>query len=84
MAGFENSIVAHRSTFQSRYACRAGKERLMHPMLCSTVNDFMRYDTKKLLELHAALPVRAPIRAIVAQALQLKAVTQTPPPAPLT
>lgn len=52
----------------------------MHPMLCSTVDDFMRYDTKKLLELHAALPVRAPIRSLVAQALQLKAVTATPPP----
>jgi hypothetical protein len=53
-------------------------------MLCSTVDDFLRYDTAKLLELHAALPVRAPIRAIVAQALQLRAVTATPPPAPIT
>lgn len=56
--------------------------QLMHPMLCSTVDDFMKYDTQKLLALHAALPVRAPIRPLVAQALQLKAMTPPPPPPP--
>jgi hypothetical protein len=44
----------------------------MHPMLCSTAQDFLRYDTAKLLELQAALPVNAPIRAIVMQALQIR------------
>jgi hypothetical protein len=44
----------------------------MHPMLCSTAQDFLRYDTAKLLELQAALPPNAPIRAIVMQALQIR------------
>jgi hypothetical protein len=41
-------------------------------MLCSTAQDFLRYDTAKLLELQAALPAGSPIRGIVTQALQLR------------